>query len=123
MFRNRHLNFGYLLVIPVVFAIAISASCKLTYAGEEEKTHVMQVTLNAMTGNVISVIGGELQKGGEITAKAIVHRGDAIDFNADNIPKDRHVKKIIPCVIFTSEKHHWLTIWIDGFPWRWYIPH
>ncbi len=125
MFRNRHLNFGYLSVIVVTFVIAISASCKLTYAEkEEEQIDVIQITLNADTGNVISVVGGEMLKSKGLTTMKMVgsvERGDEIDFDADNIPDGRHVKKIIPCVIFTSDNHHCITIWIDGYPWR-YCP-
>ncbi len=58
MFRNKHLNFGYLLVILVVFAIAISTSYKPGYALAEEAAvekkgkHELIITFDADTGEV-----------------------------------------------------------------------
>ncbi len=56
MFRNRHLNFGYLLVILVVFAISISASCKLAYA-QTTPTGVLVIAIDVDTGDVVGAAG------------------------------------------------------------------
>ncbi len=54
MFRNRHINFGFFPVILVVFAIAISASCKLAYA--QAPNPKMVITIDAGTGVVDTVV-------------------------------------------------------------------
>ena len=54
MFTNRHSMFGYLSVILVVFAIAISASCKLAEAAPKPS---MVISLDADTGLPQTVVG------------------------------------------------------------------
>ncbi len=136
MFTSRHLNFGYLLVIPVVFVIAISASCTLAYAEEATtagtstaQKDVIQITIDAETGNVESVIGGVIIEGKEggvdvFEAKCDKIEKERIRFDINNVEDLKgRIKKIIPAVIFTHSGSHYIDIWIDGWRWRWMIPH
>ncbi len=104
MFRNRHLNFGYLLVIVVAFVIAMSASCKLAYAEAEKGKPVMIITVDVETGDLISVRGvvEEPQtRPGEIEA----NKGES------HICKPR---KIIPAVFVTQKGSNCIIFYFRG---------
>ncbi len=104
MFRNRHLNFGYLLVILAVFAIAISASSKLAYAsGGENGTLVM--SFDAKEGTVIGSVGVPPTGSGGVIIP--------VPGKPEKIPP--HIKKVTPCIIITHTGSHCITFIIAGY--------
>lgn len=101
MFRNRHLNFGYLSVIVVAFVIAISASCKLASAeaGKEEVTnHKLIIMLDGETGRV------------DVTDEG----GNKIDAEKYKPLVGDYVKTIRHAVVYTSGQNSCIIFVIGG---------
>ena len=140
MFMNRHLNFGYLLVLLVVFVVAISAgkidaqplytleekrekALDAETAGERPDTpkEVIRITLNVRTGDVEKVEGGILVRN-EFKREGDVRKGEENNFEKNNV-EGLKIKKIIPGVIFTHEGSHCIEFWIGGFRYRYCPPH
>ncbi len=95
MFRNRHLNFGYLLVIVAAFVIAMSASCKITYAGKKAEA-VLVIALSVEDGSPRtfegSIVNDVLTIGPEVT----------MDKGSECEPSLPHgtITKVIPAMVF-----------------------
>ncbi len=110
MFMNRHLNFGYLLVIVAVFVIAMSASCKIAYSkGEGEAVLVIALSVEDGSPRAFEgfIVNGELEIGPEVT----------MDKGSECEPSLPHGKitKIIPAMVVThTGSPGCVTYWQNG---------
>jgi len=105
MFRNRHLNFGYLLVILVVFAIAISASSKLAYAGPGGPNGALVLSFDVLKADVLGALAVPPDEAADPTPVPI-------PVAAEQMPSG--IKKVIPCIIVTHTGSHCITFIIAG---------
>jgi hypothetical protein len=110
MFRNRHLNFGYLLVIVVAFVIAMSASCKLAYAeAEKEEQHVLIITVD-LKGKLVNIQGAvglpQIKGSRDVT----VRKEGSFSLDVSGTKG----REIIPAVFFTHEKSDCIIFYFRG---------
>ncbi len=108
MFRNRHLNFGYLLVILVAFAIAITASSKLAYAGPGGPNGALSIRIDAALGSIVDAVGVGLVPDGSTNPNVPVPEA------AQNHPKPLKIKEVIPCTILIYDGSDCIIFYIGG---------
>ncbi len=108
MFRNRHLNFGYLLVILVVFAISISASCKPAYAASISGPNgALGIRFDLKDGTIVDVTAVGLPKPPAVIAVSIPEQPEIF-------PPPGKMKKITHCFIINWEGSNCITFYILG---------
>ncbi len=118
MFRNRHINFGFLSVILVAFVIAMSASCKLAYAGAGKGKPVMIITIDVKTGKLISVRGAV-----EVTPKKPDEIGRKFDEPSFTLnARGTTPREIIPATFYTHEKSDCIIFYFRGYEYEYCYP-
>jgi len=111
MFMNRHLNFGYLLVIVVAFVIAMSASCKTTHAGKNPEG-VVVIVFSVEDGLPKLAFEGVIKPNNEFVL------GEPIKVNSGGPNLDAlnkgAIKAIESAAIVTNEGSCCFTYWSGG---------